>query len=250
MDRDQDVWATDPVRFAREAFGFEPDTKQAMVLRSTAKRGLLNCSRQWGKSTVTAIKAVHRAEFVPRTLVLVVSPSERQSGEFVLKATEFVRELGHRVKGDGKNACSLRLPNGSRIVGIPGNPAKIRGFSGPSLMLIDEAAQVPDDLYLSVRPMLAVSNGELWLMSTPHGKRGFFWEAWSGSKEEWLKINAPATECSRISREFLVGERATLGDRWFRQEYGCEFVETKGQLVSEEWLERIWTDRVPPLRLG
>jgi hypothetical protein len=85
-------------------------------------------------------------------------------------------------------------------------------------------------------------------MSTPHGKRGFFWEAWSQNKEAWLKVNAPATECSRISREFLAGERATLGERWFRQEYGCEFLETKGQLVSEEWLERIWTDRVKPLK--
>ena len=35
----------------------------------------------------------------------------------------------------------------------------IRGYSGVSLLIIDEAAWVPDDHYASVRPMLAVSGG-------------------------------------------------------------------------------------------
>jgi hypothetical protein len=29
-------------------------------------------------------------------------------------------------------------------------------------------------MYKSLRPTLAVGNGDLWLMSTPYGKRGFF----------------------------------------------------------------------------
>jgi hypothetical protein len=74
---------TDPVEFARVRLGFEPDERQAEVLRSEAKQGILNCTRQWGKSTVSAAKAVHRAYTRPKSLVLVASPSERQSGEFV-----------------------------------------------------------------------------------------------------------------------------------------------------------------------
>jgi len=41
----------DPVEFAREYLGFEPDARQAEVLRCKGRRVLLNCSRQWGKST-------------------------------------------------------------------------------------------------------------------------------------------------------------------------------------------------------
>ena len=70
----------DAVEFARTRLGFEPDEQQAEVLRSEAKRGILNCTRQWGKSTVAAAKAVHRAYTRPGSLVLVASPSERQSG--------------------------------------------------------------------------------------------------------------------------------------------------------------------------
>ena len=82
MDKNGMVWTCDPVAFAREALGFEAGRKQALVLRSAAKRGLLNCSRQWGKSTVAAIKAVHRALFTPKAMMLVVSPSERQRASF------------------------------------------------------------------------------------------------------------------------------------------------------------------------
>ena len=54
------IEAGDAVAFAREKLGFNPDEKQVAMLRG-GKRGILNCSRQWGKSTVAAAKAVHRA---------------------------------------------------------------------------------------------------------------------------------------------------------------------------------------------
>jgi hypothetical protein len=244
---DNTAWMADPVEFARGALGFEPDVKQALVLRSNAKRGLLNCSRQWGKSTVTAIKALHRALFVPKSMVLVVSPSERQSGEFLQKVSELARELGEKPRGDGRNAVSMLLKNRSRIVGIPGKESTVRGFSKVSLLLVDEASRVPDDLYKGVRPMLAVSDGDLWLMSTPHGRRGFFWETWNREADGWLRINAPATECSRISKSFLEKERAELGERWYRQEYLCEFLETDAQVFREDLIQRAFTDRVRPL---
>src|SRR5437660_7362662 len=108
----------DPIKFAREHLGFEADARQAEVLRSGAKRLLLNCSRQWGKSTVAALAAVHRAWFWPGSLAVVTGPSERQAAEFVRKAREFVARLGVKPSGDGQNK-SIVLPNGSRIVGVP-----------------------------------------------------------------------------------------------------------------------------------
>lgn len=83
-----------------------------------------------------------------------------------------------------------------------------------------------DALYKSVRPMMAVSDGDLWLMSTPWGKRGFFYEEWTNGGDDWIRVSAPATECPRIRPEFLEGERRTMGERWFRQEYLCDFSDT------------------------
>jgi hypothetical protein len=170
--------------FAAARLGFRPDPKQRIVLQEGIRRGLLNCSRQWGKSTVTAAKAVHRAYTRPDSLVVVVSPSARQTGEFLRKAAGFARKLGIRARGDGDNPMSLLFPDGSRIVGLPGVEDTVRGFSAVSLMLIDEAARVNDDLYKAVRPMLAVGDGDLWLMSTPNGQRGFFYDEWTDGGDQ------------------------------------------------------------------
>jgi hypothetical protein len=91
----------------------------------------LNCTRQWGKSTVTAAMAVHHAMERAGSLTLVVSPSARQSGELLRKAEGFAAKLGMRPKGDGRNQISLTFPNGSRMVGLPGNDATVaRVFRG------------------------------------------------------------------------------------------------------------------------
>ena len=104
----------DPVEFCSARLGIVPDPKLAEVLRSTAKRGLLNCSRQWGKSTITAAKAVHRAWTRAGSLVIVASPTERQSAELLTKAATLARRLGVKRRGDGDNKHSLVFPNGSR----------------------------------------------------------------------------------------------------------------------------------------
>ena len=134
------IESEDVVEFARR-LEFEPDARQADVLRCDSKRVLLNCSRQWGKSTVTALKAVHRAWFEPNALVMVTGPAGRQAGEFLLKARDFVARLGVTPRGDGQNERSILLPNGSRMVGVPSNEQNLRGFSAASMLVIDEASR-------------------------------------------------------------------------------------------------------------
>jgi hypothetical protein len=235
------------VEFVRNRLQFEPDERQTEVLRSGTKRGILNCTRQWGKSTIAAALAVHRAYTEKGCTVLVASPSDRQSGELVKKAEEMMARAGIRTRGDGNNEISLRLPNGSRIVGLPGKEGKVRGFSAVSLLLIDEAAQVEDAMYKALRPMLAVSDGDLWLMSTPYGKRGFFYESWEHGGPNWLRISVKATECARIGAAFLEEERREMGAAWFQQEYMAEFVENGSAVFGRDVVEAAIDDDVEPL---
>ena len=134
-------------------------------------------------------------------------------------------------------------------MGLPGTEATIRGFSAVALLLVDEAARVSDDLYTAIRPMLAVSGGKLWLMSTPYGKRGFFYDTWAHGGPEWERIEAPATECPRIPREFLEEERATMGERCFRQEYLCEFEDSVSGVFPRGLIDGAITYEVKPLDL-
>jgi hypothetical protein len=231
---------SDAVVFGRERLGFMADEKQELVLRAGISRGLLNCTRQWGKSTVVAVKAVHHAFTLADRLVVVCSPSLRQSGLFCRIAAGMLRKLGVRVKG-----TSLELPNGSRIVGLPANDDTVRGYSGATMLLIDEAARVPDAMYAAVKPMLATTSGEMWLMSTPHGKRGFFYKEWMDAQVDWERICVTGAECGRIKDSYLEEERRSLGDLQFRQEYGCEFLDDDRAVFPTEWVDeafRPWAE--------
>jgi hypothetical protein len=221
---------------------------QKDLLGRRRRRLLLNCSRQWGKSTVTAIRAVWEALTRPGSLTVVAAPTLRQSGELVEKARGMARTVGERGSGDGLNPISVKFGNGSRIVGLPGREGTIRGFSAPSLIVVDEAARVPDEVYQALRPMLATVDGDLWAMSTPWGKRGFFYEAWSG-REKWERVADPAWECPRIRPEQVEEDRVSMGDDWVRQEYGCEFTDVDSCLFDRESIERAMTDDVEALEL-
>src|SRR5690242_16164487 len=96
----------DAVTFARTRLGFEPDAVQQKVLDRKILRGMLNCTRQWGKSTVMAVKALHQAYCFPGTLTLVLSPSARQSGILVARVRRFADKLGVKTRKDGINPIS------------------------------------------------------------------------------------------------------------------------------------------------
>ncbi len=232
--------ALDRVAFA-EKLGIVPDGWQEDFLRSSADRVLLNCSRQSGKSTMSAVIALHRALYHPGSLVLCLAPALRQSQELFGKIAGFYRDLGRPVPPQGERKLSLELENGSRIITLPGSEKTIRGFSGASVLLVDEASRVDDELYFAIRPMLAVSGGALIVLSTPYGQRGIFYEEWThGDSREWQRFRVSADRVPRISPEFLREERRALGSRWFEQEYMCVFGELEGAVFSRDAIERMF----------
>lgn len=90
------VAALDPCALARRV-GIEPDPWQAKLLRSTSSRLLVNCSRQSGKSLCAALLCAHVALYEPGSLSLLVSPSERQSGELFKRVRQVFRDLSWPV---------------------------------------------------------------------------------------------------------------------------------------------------------
>jgi hypothetical protein len=216
-----------PTVHLMRSLGLEPDPWQIEVLEGGHPRLLLNCCRQAGKSTVVAMLGLIEAIWVPGTKVLLVSRSLRQSMELFRIMTDFYGRLDSPLLVR-QTAEELQLSNFSRIVSLPCKEETIRGYSNVSLLIIDEAARVPDDLFRAVSPMLAVSNGRMICLSTPYGKRGFFYDAWVKGGADWHRIEVPAARIPRIPPEFLERERRTIGELWFRQEYCCSFEALEG----------------------
>jgi hypothetical protein len=237
---------SDRIHFAAAVGLPDLDPWQERLLRSDSPRVLLNCSRQSGKSTMAGVVALHRALTVPSSLVLILAPAERQAKELFSKMAEAYRTIGHVVPAESYRKMGAELVNGSRIEALPGTEKTIRGFSGVDLLLVDEASRVADELYYAVRPMLAVSGGRLMMLTTPYGRRGVFYQEWTGDGA-WERYEVPASQCPRISEEFLEEERRALPRRVFRQGYECSFEETEDQVFSYEDVASALTDEVTPL---
>jgi len=90
---------------------------QSQILNSKHKRILLCCGRQWGKSSICAMKALHTAIFAAPANIVLVSPSQNQSQSLLDKvrfywssysggAADHHRrgEPGRRFLGRGRNS--------------------------------------------------------------------------------------------------------------------------------------------------
>ena len=234
------------VEFAH-SLGIVPDFWQEQLLRSDASRVLLNCCRQSGKSTMAAVLALHRALHRPGSLILCLAPALRQSQELFAKVIGFYRDLGRPIPPLAEQRLGLELANGSRIITLPGTERTVRGFSGVGLLVVDEASRVDDALYYAIRPMLAVSGGSMVMLSTPYGRRGVFFEEWTEGSA-WERYEVPARKVPRISEAFLVGEKRSMPEWWFAQEYLCEFRETEDQIFSYEMIEGARDDALEEYR--
>jgi hypothetical protein len=221
-----------PAVYLMRNLGLEPDSWQAEVLEGGHPRLLLSCCRQAGKSTVVALLALAESLWTPFSKVLLLSRSHRQSRELFRLIAGFHRRLG-RPMPLRQNADEMHLKNESRIVSLPCKEETVRGYSGVTLLVIDEASRVPDDLYRAVRPMLAVSGGRLICLSTPYGRRGFFYEAWARGGADWHRVEVPAAKVARISPAFLAEERRALGESWYRQEYCCSYEALQGLVYPD-----------------
>ncbi len=199
-------------------------------------------------STVASIMALHTALYAPPpALVLLVSPSLRQSAELFRKVRGFLDVMPSHPRLVEDNKLSLQFVSGGRVVSLPGAEKTARGFSAATLILEDEASRVLDEFNMAIRPMLAVGGGSLVLMSTPFGARGHFHDAYVNGNQEWKRVKVTAHDCPRITPEFLEEERRIIGDWWFKQEWLCEFVEALDSVFSFELIMKAMSDEVQPL---
>lgn len=212
--------------------GLVLDEHQLSILDPAIRRGILNCCRKWGKSTMIALKAAHFAAHRPGTTVLVVAPSSRQSEELLGIVARMLRDLGQPAT---YSQTKVTLKNRSRILALPNQAATIRGYS-PELVVVDEAAYLPEAIWETVFPMLnaAEGGGWLWLMSTPAEPVGFFHRLWSHQSTGWTRLKVTAHDCPRIPASMIAEAKRSFPADRFAREYLCEFSQPATAVFPEE----------------
>lgn len=145
------------------------------------------------------------------------------------------------AKATQESLTRLQLDNGSRVISLPGSEKTARGYTA-DLVVVDEASRCPDELFAAVRPMLATkADGRFIALSTPAGKRGFFYEQWTNG-EGWERVTVRGADCPRISKEFLEEERQALGPLRFSQEYETAFVDSETSVFNSDLIQQALTN--------
>lgn len=243
-----DRWAADVIEPVTD---FSLDEWQRTFLRDDRKRLLLLVHRQGGKSTAVGIKALHRALFRDNQTVVLVSPTQRQSSDLLRTIRRMVKAIPeYACKLVVDNVMSMELANGSRILSLPATNWNIRGTTA-NLVIIDEAAGVPDEIYAAVSPMLLTTQGQFILVSTPKAKTGNFYAAYIG--QLWSKYIIRASENPRMQtpemQAFLQDELVEHGSRIYGQEYECEFLDDLDVgRIKRSWWQFYDIDDVRSLR--
>jgi hypothetical protein len=144
----------------------------------------------------------------------------------------------------GKNNPDV-TKRGSVIHALPAGKTGvfIRGMTVDHL-IADEAAFIPDEVWLAVKPMIAVSKklrglGWITLLSTPFGKGGYFYE--SQTDEDFIQWHISSENCPRIPRDFLQKEKERLSKAEYAQEYLGEFVDEYNQFFPTELIKKCMT---------
>lgn len=221
---------------------------------------MLCCSSQVGKTEAVAVAAYLVACL--GFYVLVVSPSDRQSVKFHMRLLEQHARLQLANTSQAPNKHELWLETGGRVEAVPNSAGKVRGIAAVDLVVVDEASRVPDELYSAVTRMTAVSGGKLALLSTPFGKRGFFYREWKNldidgkpvesQHDVWSRHRVPWTFCPRIPQEHVDAERRRMGQAWVNQEYldcveGDEFLSASSGVFDSEEFSRLIDANTPKL---
>ena len=240
------------------------DDWQENVLK--AKGNIVLCTgRQVGKTTIMSRKACHYMMDNKNSNIIIVSLTEDQAKLIIVMMLDFFEKTNRRMICRGKKKPTqnkLFLNNGSSAIARPvGNTGdSMRGFTG-NVLIIDEASRMPDLIWAASRPTLLTTSGEIWMCSTPHGKTGYFWEAFQNkngryevfhiSSEEVI-TNRPITdgwsEEQRVKGiEFLDRERTDMSELQYGQEYLGLFLDDLRAYFPDHLIEEICTEKRPDI---
>lgn len=219
-----------PVDTFRAAFGQDPMDYQADYLTEELPT-VFRKGRQIGATQAAAALALHTARSKAGALAAVISPSLRQSSEVASRARVGAWELGETLVQD--SVSLIRLANGSRILSLPGSARGIRGYAC-DVVILDEAAWIPEDVWAAARPLVSATGGRLIAQSTVGVPDGWFYQLATDTPPGWRSMVVRSTEVPTIDPAFLAREQAEMDPVLYAQEYLAEWPPPGGGMALFE----------------
>ncbi len=231
------------LRCAREWWGWEPHPAQREWMMDTHPVKVAACGRRWGKTESVAVETAALAILHPGVQQVIVAPTLDQASILFERTAELLQAWAesHSVKLTLRTTPYPRLSiHGSQVTARSGwrQARSLRGRSAHRIV-VDEAAYLDADVIPQVlMPMLADTEGQMVMLSTPFGMNHFWeWFAKGQSGEVCRSFRFPTSSNPRISAQFLQIQRDLLTERQFAIEYEAQFVDDAGAVFPQAMLE-------------
>jgi len=207
---------------------------------SEEKNCFLLCGRQVGKTAAASIKFGERAFNKPNQTILMIALTEKQSYSLFFKTLMYLQakhpeSIRKGLKKPTKH--EIHLKNGSLIMCYAAGETGLglKGYTCTSLV-IDEAAAMNREVFISCLPMLSVTGGSLDIISTPRGKEGYFYEC--SQNPDFIHFYVSAEDCPRHNKAFLNAEKKRMSHLEYAQEYLAVFLDQLKRLISDELINK------------
>jgi len=216
------------------------ESQWAMVENLDSSRFVVHiAARRTGKSYAAAILAFAKL-LEPGQQVMVVAPNFSLSSIIWDYVTDLIRQLDIEVERFNQKDKVVKLINGSVFRLLSANNRDSLVGRAANLLIVDEAAIIPNDEYYTrdLRPALSTFTDSrcLWI-STPRGKGNYLYEYflrgedseypdWSSSIHTW-RANPLLSETD------VEEARRSITKALYLQEYECEWTTTESQIYLD-----------------
>ena len=232
----------DPVYFARKVCRVHPFWYQEEMLRNMATENAFRLSRQLGKTWGMALKVIHLSLTKPLAwdpyeeyVTMLIAPTQRQS-QIMFNRVKGIIESNDILNDsvEKKIQTEIRFKNGSVIYNFPVGETgdRVRGFSIHHL-IADEAAYIPEQVFISLEPSLASTDGTITLISTPWGRFGYFYNAishgikygdYAARQAKGLKGISEFNDYGELTRQGLLDFEGQYVTHWYPYPAGFDAI--------------------------
>lgn len=215
------------------------ESQQAMIDGLNKKRFWVHiAARRTGKSYSAALLAFAKL-LEPNQQVMVVAPNFSLSTIIWDYVTDFIKKMQIEVDRFNQKDKVVKLINGSIFRLLSANNRDSLVGRAANLMIIDEAAVIPDDEYYvrDLRPALSTfPNSRCLWISTPRGKGNYLYEYYLRGQdpefEDWGSAKYTWRSNPLLSEKDIAEARASMTKALYLQEYECDWTTTESQIFE------------------
>lgn len=215
----------DPVKFAREVIGMDPDDWQCELLQSVAdpkiRRVSCRSGHGVGKSSAVAMAAIWHVLMRVPSKTVVTAPTSAQLFDACFAE---MKNIAKRLKPPFDDLLEIKSdrielkssPESTFIscrTSRQEQPEALAGVHSPStLLLADESSGIPESVFEAASGSMSGIHATTVLTGNPTRNTGFFYDTHNRLKENWHTMHVSCVDSNRVSDDFVNDMKNRYGE--------------------------------------